>query len=244
MGHDRKDTSGGKEEDALKGREILRRLMGDPSLKDGLFLIDVASPGCSDPFRALVATVLSQNTSDRNGLRALRSLESRVGVGPKELAEASIELIEESIRPAGMYRERARRLKELAAAIIERYGGDLSRVLSKGFEDARAELMSLPGVGPKTADVVLLFCAHAPTFPVDTHIFRVSRRLGLSRGRGYEEVRSALQAIFDPEDYAIAHRALIQLGRVYCRARSPRCGECPLRDLCPSAARGREENAI
>ncbi|HEU16353.1 MAG TPA: endonuclease III [Nitrososphaeria archaeon] len=235
MGDDGQDTLGGEGEAGVPlGSRILRRLVSDPSLSDGYFLVDRASPGCADPFRTLVATVLSQNTNDRNGYRAFSALERSVGVTPWSISRAPLEVLEKAIRPAGMYRGRARKLRALASAVVERYGGDLSRALSGDLERARAALMELPGVGPKTADVVLLFCASMPTFPVDTHISRISRRLGLARtGAGYEEMRSTLQSIFDPRDYAVAHRALIQLGRVYCRARGPRCAECPIRDLCP-----------
>jgi len=235
LGDDGQDTLGGKGEAGVSlGSKILRRLLSDPSLSDGYFLVDRASPGCVDPFRTLVATVLSQNTNDRNGYMAFSALERSVGVTPERISRAPLEVLENAIRPAGMHRERARKLRDLAVAVVELYGGDLSRALSGDLERARIALMELPGVGPKTADVVLLFCASMPTFPVDTHISRISRRLGLVRSNaGYEEMRSALQSIFNPQDYAIAHRALIQLGRVYCRARNPRCSECPIRDLCP-----------
>ncbi|MGC8555916.1 MAG: endonuclease III domain-containing protein [Conexivisphaera sp.] len=237
MGHDREDTGGGQEEagEAVRsGPDILSRLARDPALRDGYFLIDRASPGCGDPFRTLIATVLSQNTNDRNGYRAFSALDRAVGVRPEALARAPLDAIEDAIRPAGMYRARARNIRGIARAVLDRYGGDLSRVLSMDVESARAALMELPGVGPKTADVVLLFCASKPTFPVDTHIRRVSRRLGLvPPSAGYDRIRRVLQSIFDPRDYASAHRALIQLGRVYCRPSRPRCGECPLRDICP-----------
>ncbi|MCI4460646.1 MAG: endonuclease III [Thaumarchaeota archaeon] len=230
MGDDREDTAGGEGEAGRSlGERILGRLLGDPALGDGYFLIDLVSPGCSDPFRVLIATVLSQNTNDRNSYRAFLSLDRAIGVSPGSLAGAPLEALEEAVRPAGMHRARARNIRGIARAVLERYGGDLSRVFSMGLEAARSALMELPGVGPKTADVVLLFCASMPTFPVDTHITRVSRRLGIvPPGAGYEEIRSALQSAFEPGQYAAAHRALIQLGRVYCRPRAPRCDRCPL----------------
>jgi endonuclease-3 len=99
--------------------------------------------------------------------------------------------------------------------------------------------MELPGVGPKTADVVLLFSANQPTIPVDTHVNRVSKRLGLAPANGgYEEVRLSLQSLFDPKDYLAVHLLLIAHGRKYCKARQPLCPECPLNTYCPSKTLG------
>lgn len=93
----------------------------------------------------------------------------------------------------------------------------------------------MQGVGPKTADVVLLFCANKPTVPVDTHVNRVSRRLGLAPAKGdYEAVRVSLQGCFEPKDYLAVHLLLIALGRKYCRAHNPLCHSCPVNSLCPS----------
>jgi endonuclease-3 len=95
--------------------------------------------------------------------------------------------------------------------------------------------MQFPGVGPKTADVVLLFCAKQNTIPVDTHVDRVSKRLGLAPSKGnYETVRKALQSIYDPQDYLQVHVLWILHGRKYCRARLPLCKECPINIFCPS----------
>ncbi|MCK4475058.1 endonuclease III, partial [Candidatus Bathyarchaeota archaeon] len=96
-------------------------------------------------------------------------------------------------------------------------------------------LLQLPGVGPKTADVVLLFCADKPTIPVDTHVNRVSKRLGLApNDREYETVRKSLQSLYNPKDYLTIHVVLILLGRKYCKAGKPLCRECPVNMLCPS----------
>ena len=106
-------------------------------------------------------------------------------------------------------------------------------ILSKPTSEAREELLNLPAVGPKTADILLLFHAKRGVFPVDTHISRISKRLGLvGEGAGYEDIRRRLEEIFDPSDYSIAHKILIKFGRTYCRARNPLCGKCPLRDIC------------
>lgn len=101
--------------------------------------------------------------------------------------------------------------------------------------------MELPGVGPKTADVVLLFSENQPTIPVDTHVNRVSKRLGLAPADGgYEEARLSLQSLFEPKDYLAVHLLLIALGRKYCKARKPRCPNCPVNTYCPSNSLGNE----
>ena len=192
----------------------------------------------SDPFRVLVRTVLSQNTSYKNELKAFRALEERVGVEPEALASADLSAIEEAVRPAGQHRQRARRLKEIARLVLERYNGDLwPLLLREPVEEAREELMSLPGVGRKTADILLLFCARRHIFPVDRHIMRITARLGLLEGPvGYEAVRRLFEeALEGAEELLFAHLAFIRLGREICRARRPKCGSCPLADLCPTA---------
>ncbi len=103
------------------------------------------------------------------------------------------------------------------------------------LEQARQKLLGLPGVGPKTADVMLLFSAKRPTLPIDTHINRVSKRLRLVNPRAnYETVRKTLQMLFEPRDYYSVHVLLILHGRKYCKARSPLCKRCPIHRLCPS----------
>lgn len=193
-----------------------------------------------DPFQVLVITVISQNTNDVNTERAYRRLEERGLLSPEAVLKASVEELEEALRVAGLYRNKARRLKELAKRVLEEYGGDLSKVLSMPLEEARRRLLELPGVGFKTADVLLLFCGRRPVIPVDTHVSRTAKRLGLADARaGYEGVRLSLQSLYppDPELYLDLHLLLISLGRRYCKARRPLCAECPLRGLCPSASR-------
>jgi len=150
------------------------------------------------------------------------------------LARAEEASVGAAIRVAGLQRQKARAIIALAMVVLERFGGDLDSVLALETEEAREALMSLPGVGPKTADVVLLFSKGAATFPIDTHIARVSRRLGLvQKTAGYEQMRRELQSLFPPERYGQAHLLLIQLGRSYCRAAKPLHDACPVRDYCP-----------
>jgi len=188
-----------------------------------------------DPFRTLIVTVISQNTADKNTARAFKNLSSRFLITPEALARANTKEIEEAIRVAGLYRNKSRIIKELSHTILEQFNGSLDFIYSMPFEEARKTLLGLSGVGPKTADVVLLFCAQGPTVPVDTHVNRVSKRLGLAPlNADYEGVRQALQSLYSSRDYLPIHLLLISLGRKYCRARKPLCRPCPVNDLCPS----------
>jgi endonuclease-3 len=189
-----------------------------------------------NPFRTLVTTIISQNTADRNTVRAFENLSKRFEITPEALANAETSKIEEGLKVAGLYRNKTKTIKQVSKIILERFQGDLKPILSMPFEEARKTLMELPGVGPKTADVVLLFCAERPTIPVDTHVNRVSKRLALAPVNGdYEAVRESLQTLYNPKDYLALHVLLILLGRKYCKARNPLCKHCPLNTLCPSS---------
>jgi len=188
-----------------------------------------------DPFRTLVTTIISQNTADRNTAKAIENLSKRFPITPEALANAETSQIEESLKVAGLYRNKSKTIKQVSKIILQKFRGNLNSVLSLPFEEARKTLLQLPGVGPKTADVVLLFCADKPTIPVDTHVNRVSKRLGLAPTDGdYETVRKSLQSLYNPKDYLTIHVLLILLGRKYCKAKKPLCRQCPVNTLCPS----------
>jgi endonuclease-3 len=210
---------------AQKILETLRRTFTTPKLV----------PSEKDMFKTLIRTIISQNTADRNTARAFENLSKQFEITPEALVGAETGQIERCLKTAGLYRNKARTIKHVSKIIIDKFNGDLDRVLSLSFEEARGVLMELPGVGPKTADVVLLFAARKPTIPVDTHVDRVSKRLGLAPlDGGYEAVRGSLQHTYDPKDYLAVHVLLIAHGRKYCRARAPLCKKCPINMLCPS----------
>lgn len=187
------------------------------------------------PFETLILTVISQNTADINTQRAFESLSKQFEITPEALAVAERDKIEACLHSAGLYRSKAKTIQSVSRIVVEEFGGSLASVLSLPLEEARKTLMALPGVGPKTADVVLLFSASRPTIPVDTHVDRVSKRLGLAPKDGnYDAVRSSLQSIFEAKDYLAVHLLLIAHGRKYCKARNPRCHECPVSKCCPS----------
>ena len=184
-------------------------------------------------FHVLVRTILSQNTNDHNMRVASRNLFSRFKT-PEEISKADIGELKTLLRPGGLHNIKARRIINISKLITEKYG-NLDKVMQKNVDAARADLLSIKGIGPKTADCVLLFAGSHNVLPVDTHVFRVAHRLGLaSQDTDHEEVKASLESQISPRKLGSAHSALIAFGREYCRARNPRCDECPLSDLCKS----------
>ncbi len=180
-----------------------------------------------------MGTILSQNTNGRNRSTAHNRLEEMIGITPENLANAPLETIAEAIRPAGMYNQRSKVLKRVSQEVLERFHGTLDDVVKKPFPEAREDLMSLHGVGPKTADVVLMFVAGSSIVPVDRHIFRISERLGIVPEKAsYGDVRGALEEASPPDRREDVHVFLIRFGRETCKARNPRCYECFIEDLC------------
>jgi len=193
-------------------------------------------PRRTDPLEELVFTVLSQNTSDANSSRAYASLRERFPTW-EELAAARPEDVADAIRVGGLARIKAARILAILGEIRRREGRlDLSWMRRAPDEEVRAYLSSLPGVGPKTVAVVLAFSLGRPAMPVDTHVHRVSRRLGLIPPRASAEAaHGILEELVPPELRVELHVGLIRLGREVCVSRRPRCEACPLADLCPTA---------
>ncbi len=188
----------------------------------------------SDAFRGLVSTILSQNTNSKNQRTAFNRLEESIGITPYNIDSATDEQIIEAIKPAGMYNQRTRTLKTVSREVIEKYGGDIQLVFDMTYPEARDRLMDLQGVGEKTADVALMFVAKHRVIPVDRHIERVTKRLGIvPQKAGYEEIRRTLEDGSTPDRFRDVHLSMIRFGRETCRARKPRCIECVLNDICP-----------
>lgn len=192
----------------------------------------------ADPISELIFTILSQHTADTNSKRAFRRLLDSFGSW-QAIAEGEVERIEEAILSGGLGRVKAVRIKAVLQEILKQKGSfDLSFLAPMKLEGAKAWLRSLPGVGPKTAACVLLFSLGRPVIPVDTHLHRVARRLGLIGDRvSPEEAHELLEAQVPPEARYQFHVSLIEHGRKICRAQHPRCALCPLRHGCPSAFR-------
>jgi endonuclease-3 len=182
------------------------------------------------PVDELILTVLSQNTNDRNRDVAYARLRERFATWA-EVRDAPVAEVEDAIRPGGLAPTKSVRIQEILRAIGD---DDLGWLEEAPLEEARDYLCELPGIGRKTAACVLLFSYGRPEVPVDTHVYRVGSRLGLFRpGASFEEAHDEMLRLAAGEDPYEAHVALIRHGRRTCHARSPRCGECPLLDLCP-----------
>ncbi|MCI5837138.1 MAG: endonuclease III [Veillonellaceae bacterium] len=179
------------------------------------------------PFELLVAVVLSaQSTDERVNIITARMF-PRLGTPAKMAALTQAEL-EAEIHDVGLFRSKAKHLLETCRILLAEYDGEVPQT----FE----ELVQLPGVGRKTANVLVSVLYNTPAIAVDTHVFRVANRLGLARGNTPLEVEKGLQKHIPRQDWAAAHHWLIWHGRLVCKARKPLCAECALRAVCPSAA--------
>jgi endonuclease-3 len=181
----------------------------------------------------LVSTILSQNTNDLNRDRAFNSLRAKFPTW-EAVRDAKPRDIVNTIRPAGLANQKGPRIQQVLRAITEERGRlDLSFLADLPVEEARSWLIKFNGVGPKTAAIVLCFSLGKPAFPVDTHIYRVSGRIGLRPEKmTVEQAHPHLETLFPPETYYAAHLNIIRLGREVCHARKPDCPKCPIIKLC------------
>ena len=197
------------------------------------------------PLDELVATILSQHTSDVNSGRAFQALRTRFPTWDAVLSASETD-IAAAIQPGGLANLKAPRIRRVLRA-VETESGTLTLDWLRGWplDQARAWLLALPGVGPKTAACVLLFSLGLPTMPVDTHVHRVGRRLGLIPADvSAEDAHAIFDHVMGPDRDAIyaLHLNLIRHGRTTCKARNPECHRCMLSDLCPSAFRAGRHN--
>jgi endonuclease-3 len=177
----------------------------------------------TNPFTLLVAVVLSAQATDVGVNKATPALFARADT-PAKMAALGEERVRDLIKTIGLFRAKAKNIVALSRLLLERHGGEVPRT--------REELTALPGVGRKTANVVLNVAFHEPVIAVDTHIFRVSNRLPLAKGKTPEEVEAGLARIV-PQKYLLhAHHWLILHGRYVCKARKPECPRCIIADLC------------
>jgi endonuclease-3 len=190
----------------------------------------------SSAFETLIHTILSQNTNDHNSDAAMRKLKQRYTISPKALSKARVSEVIRCIRSAGLYRSKAPRIIEVSKIIARQYRGQLSQILKLPYVQAKDKLTTLPGVGPKTADILLAFVARHAVIPVDTHIARISRRLGVvPENADYERIRLSLESLIPPRKRLRLHLSLIAFGRAICRAPRPHCEICPVSNFCPSS---------
>ena len=195
-------------------------------------------PRAVDPLDELVLTVLSQHTSDRNAERAFDDLR-RAYPTWQRVVDAPTTTVADAIRHGGLANTKAPRIQAILGEVREREGGfTLDALRSMTDAAARSYLTSLPGVGPKTAAVVLSFALGRDAMPVDTHVHRVTKRLGIIPPKASAERADRLLHDLVPDGLRTPlHVAFIRLGREICKAPTPRCAQCPLRDLCPTAPR-------
>ncbi len=209
----------------LKGKRVYRLLedfYGIPQWRQPL-----------SPMDELISTILSQNTNDTNRDAAFNNLKARYK-GWEEVRDAPLAEVQTAIRTAGLANQKAPRMQQLLRQIsAERGSLDLDFLRHEDREKAHAWLSRFNGVGPKTAAIVLQFSLGIPAFPVDTHIYRVTGRLGLRPLKmNVEKAHVWLEKVFKPEQYGPGHLNIICLGREICHARKPECNRCPLRDEC------------
>lgn len=199
-------------------------------LEDDSFIPTKAKKASLTPLESLIGIILSQNSTDRNAWKALENLikyyEGRITA--EKIRSTDLEVLESLIKPAGIYRSKARTIKNLISILSE------EELTSLDINELREKLTSVRGVGPKTIDVFLASVRGVPTFPIDTHIRRILYRLGVidKRTEKYEKIRTAVMSQLPPHKLLTAHYVLIIHGRTTCKARNPRCTECPVEALC------------
>lgn len=207
---------------ALKVHKKLLEIFGEPVWRNPL-----------PPVDELVSTILSQNTNDVNRDRAFDSLHEKFPTW-EAVRDADTDEVIEAVRVAGLGNQKGPRIQKVLRDITAERGSlDLSFLEDMPLEEARDWLTKFKGVGPKTAAIVLCFSLNRPTFPVDTHVYRVTGRIGLRPQKiSVEQAHPYLEGVFPPETYYAAHLNIIRLGREVCAARKPNCPACPVRELC------------
>jgi endonuclease III len=186
----------------------------------------------STPFELLVAVILSAQATDKSVNLATRTLFKHANT-PQSIAQLGIEGLSNYIRTIGLYNSKAKNVIEMCRILLEQHGGEVPQ--------SREALEALPGVGRKTANVILNTAFGQPTIAVDTHIFRVANRTGLAPGENVRDVEDHLLKVVPPEYLHDAHHWLILHGRYTCVARKPKCPECPILELCEFREKTRSE---
>ena len=201
-------------------KEIYRRLSE---------LFPVPYKPSRNPVEQAVFTVLSQNTTDKNAERCLENLKEVTGGNLLKVGELPLEKLILAIRPCGMFNQKSKALKEL----ISNWPEVEKRLRELPEKEAIKLLTSFPYIGSKTARVILTFAFNKNTFPIDTHCYRVLRRLGIfPKNWDKDRISEFMENHFDGEFNRVFHYNLIRLGRTICKARKPECEKCPLKDLC------------
>jgi endonuclease-3 related protein len=187
------------------------------------------------PFEVVIGAILTQNTAWTNVELAIANLKDAQALSPDKLSDFPIDRLEELIRPSGFFRQKATRLQNLSRHLVTEWQSNLNDFCSGPLDEARQRLLARPGIGPETADSILLYAAYRPSFVVDAYTRRIFERVGFLRGdETYAEVRQIFMQSL-PEDvtlYNEYHALIVQLAKTCCRKRKPLCNGCPICKLC------------
>jgi endonuclease III len=214
----------------LHSPRALHRIIQDASRaierarkEDPTALQEISDSTNGDPFRVLIATVLSQRTKDQVTAQASSRLFKKYP-GPKQLARSDTRTVSRLIRPVGFYKTKAKTIKRIARIILAEYGGKVPSEMDK--------LLELPSVGRKTANCVLVYGFKQPAIPVDTHVHRIFNRIGIVETKTPEETEQELTRIVDRSDWLTLNEVFVKFGQLICKPIGPKCSVCPLNDRC------------
>jgi endonuclease-3 len=177
-----------------------------------------------DPYHVLIRTILSQRSKDENTDIAANNL-FEVYESPEALSNGDLIKIQQLIKPAGLYEAKSRNIKAVANIILDKYSSEVPRTVD--------EMIKLPGVGRKTANCVMVYGFNEPAIPVDTHVHRISNRLGWVRTKTPEQTEAALTEFLPKKYWIEINELLVRFGQQICRPIGPKCPKCPLKDICP-----------
>jgi endonuclease-3 len=201
--------------------EILEKI---ENVLEGNAHLDELAKKKQDPFKILISTILSARTRDANTKEATETLFAKYNT-PKTIAEAKLEELEPLIRKSGFYKVKAARIKEVSRIIKDNYDG----IVPKDYD----ELVNFPGVGSKTANCVLVYAFNIPAIPVDTHVHRISNRLGWVKTKKPIDTEKALKKIVPRDQWLKLNRSFVKFGQQICLPISPKHDKCPIKDICP-----------
>lgn len=204
-------------------RDLTRRYLPSRDLHEGETALAKITAEREDPFLVLISTILSQRTRDEMTEKGSAQLFAKYDT-PSAIARAPTEEVERLIRPVGFYRQKAIMIRKVSQALLDRYAGEVPRTYE--------ELIELPQVGPKTANCVLVYGFGEPRIPTDTHVHRVSNRLGLVRTKAPEATEQALMRLLPKDTWLHVNELFIRFGKDICRPIGPRCNACSFSDFC------------
>ncbi|MDI3534599.1 MAG: endonuclease related protein [Thermosediminibacterales bacterium] len=187
------------------------------------------------PFEVVVGAVLTQFVSWRNVEQAIDALKQRGLMDPEKILKVEDEILEELLKPTRFYKQKARRLKEFCSHLVTRYNGKLEKMFSKEIDELRRELLGIKGIGPETADSIILYAAEKPVFVIDAYTKRIFTRLGIFKDDvNYEEMQFYFHKHLkrDVRLFNEYHALIVTLGKTICSDKKPKCNKCPLRETC------------